>query len=132
MRKPTEHQEQAAYFDFVRWQAVVDHRYTQIYAVPNGAVLAGDAKQRARQMNKLKKEGLRKGQLDINIDVPIPHPVEGFIFPGAKIEMKVGDNKPTKEQAQIIVEHRRYGYLVAICYNAAAAIAFTKQYMGIK
>lgn len=39
-------------------------------AIPNGSVLAGDAEQRARQMNKLKNTGLRPGVPDLLIILP--------------------------------------------------------------
>jgi hypothetical protein len=130
--KKLEHHEQAAYFDWVKLKANTDDRYKCIYAIPNGAYLQGDATRRAIQMNKLKREGLKKGMLDICIPYPIPHPEEGFIFPGAYIEMKVDKNKPSEEQKEVIRLLKQFGYVVGLCYNFEEAKDFTLSYFNTK
>lgn len=60
---PTEHQEQAA---FVRWFRI-EFPAVRLFAIPNGAFLAGSIGQRAAQMRKLKAEGLDTGVPDICI-----------------------------------------------------------------
>lgn len=60
---PTEHQEQAV---FVRWFRI-QFPAVRLFAIPNGAFLAGSIGQRAAQMRKLKAEGLDAGVPDICI-----------------------------------------------------------------
>lgn len=55
--------EQAAFVEWFRLQ----YPGTLIFAIPNGAYLAGDAKARARQMARLKWEGLVAGIPDLSI-----------------------------------------------------------------
>lgn len=60
---PTEHAEQSAYVAWFR----VAYPGVLIYAIPNGAHLAGTAGQRAAKMAKLKAEGLVEGIPDLHI-----------------------------------------------------------------
>jgi hypothetical protein len=62
-RIPSEHQEQAA---FVRWFRLA-HPGVLIFAIPNGAFLAGTVGKRAAQMARLKAEGLVEGIPDLFI-----------------------------------------------------------------
>lgn len=129
MNKGTEHQEQCAYFDWVRLKAQSDYRYNLIWAIPNGAKLGRDPRLAAIQMHKLKAEGFKNGVPDIIIAYPIPQE-QGFASPGAFIEMKVGRNKPSPEQVKLIRELRDVGYLIAVCYNSLEAISFTVKYFN--
>ncbi len=62
-------------------------------AVPNGAVLAGDAKQRAMQMAAMKRTGLVKGFPDLV--------VIGSLGRAAFIEVKAEGGKLSPEQERI-------------------------------
>lgn len=76
--------------------------------IPNGVVLSGDKVARARQMARLKREGLQVGASDYFIAVP------NKIFPGMFLEIKEGKNKLTPDQASFLVEMIRQGYF-AVC-----------------
>lgn len=88
-----------------------------LYSVPNGAVLAGDARRRAMQMHKLKRTGLRPGMPDLNLDIPIKMTgAGGYLIPGLRIEMKrTGKGSVlSKEQEEVIMFMRRVGYHVVV------------------
>lgn len=119
---PKEWQEQAAVID---WWAHACKRYGlpefALYAVPNGASLAGDARRRAMQMHKLKRTGLRPGMPDLNLDVPISIPdhyksdKDAILIPGLRIEMKrVKGGKLSPEQEAVILYLRQRGYHVVV------------------
>lgn len=116
--KTTEHAEQAA---VIAWWGLACKAYKlpayALFAIPNGAVLAGDAGRRAMQMSRLKGEGLRVGMLDLMLAVP------SGSDSGLFIEMKIKPNKPSDEQIEIgdFLESR--GYAVGVCYSAVEAIA---------
>lgn len=112
----SEHDEQCAYFDWIDIKSKTDERYLNIYAIPNGghrhkAVAA-----------KLKKEGVRAGVLDINIDWPSNG------FHGLRIEMKFGKNKPTDNQKEWISLYKKAGYDTAVCYSWIEAKEKTESY----
>lgn len=75
--------------------------------VPNGTVLAGDGRQRAIQMNALKRSGLRPGFPDLIVYGP-----DGKI---GHIEVKREGEMATDTQMEI--EHRLtgWGQLYAVC-----------------
>lgn len=81
-----------------------------LFAVPNGAVLAGNKMQRIKQWNKLKAEGVTKGVSDLILLVGSGD------FNGLCIEMKTTANhsKQTKEQKQFekMVVEQGFGYVV--------------------
>lgn len=127
----TEHQEQCIVVDW--WDHVCGSYGLPsfaLYAVPNGAVLAGDASKRARQMARLKASGLRVGILDLNLDVPVRGAAGGILIPGLRIEMKRKPNKPSKEQGEVVMYLRKRGYHVCICYSADEAMQAIKGYLG--
>lgn len=111
-----EHELQSLYFEWVDIKAISDERYLNIYAVPNGghrhkAVAA-----------KLKKEGLRPGVLDCNIDWPSNG------FNGLRIEMKIKPNKPTDNQKVWIKRYNNAGYRTEVCYSFDEAVKVTEDY----
>lgn len=61
--RPKESSVQEAFVSWFRlqWPTVL------VYAIPNGAALGGNAKQRAIQMQRLKREGLVVGHPDLSI-----------------------------------------------------------------
>jgi hypothetical protein len=69
----SEFAEQVAVIEWFRWWAPtmgVDARL--LMASANGAYLAGDASQRARQVSKLKAAGMRTGVPDLLLALPTP------------------------------------------------------------
>ena len=49
-------------------------------------------------------------------------------YHGFAIEMKYGDNKPTKDQIQWLNTLKGEGYATAVCYTAADAIRLIEKY----
>jgi len=76
-------------------------------AVPNGAVLAGNGKQRAIQMNSLKKQGLKVGFPDLVTLMPFGK--VGFI------EVKCEGEKLTEKQSEVHEWLIAKGHLVVVC-----------------
>ena len=72
--------------------------------IPNGAFLGGDKRQRARQMARLKAEGLQPGAADYLL----AH--SNGKFPGMFLEIKALNKKPTKDQIEFLDDMRSEGY----------------------
>lgn len=120
----TEHQLQAAFFDWVHMMANCDTRYRWAYAIPNGMFLISkDAKRRAQVMNKMKKEGLCVGVSD----VCIPYPTKRYH--GLYIEFKTPKTRPTFEQKEFLLEMRERGYCANYVVTVDDAISLAKHYM---
>lgn len=105
---PSEHQEQAAFVSWFRAQ----HPGVLIFAIPNGAFLAGSVGQRAAQINKLKAEGLVKGVPDLCVPA-------WALFIEFK-RQKGGVVSP--EQAGIHEQLRAVGYAVIVARGAEDAM----------
>lgn len=134
----SEHQEQVALFEYVRMRALANPAWDNIFSVPNGAYLAGDAKRRAIQMKRLKLEGLRAGVPDIFVAVPRLGLKEcgncggqhrDWISAGLFIEMKRKGNAPTIAQINWHKKLIAAGYDVKVCYSADEAIKLLEKYM---
>ena len=52
-------------------------------------------------------------------------------YHGLYIEMKFGDNKPTKKQKEWIEKLTRQGYAVSVCWSYEAARAEIEKYLGL-
>lgn len=119
----SEHENQAAYFDWVALHEKSDERFKNIFAVPNGGlrdkIVAA----------KLKREGCKAGVLDVFVDWPVTH-VGGSIIPGLRIEHKVWPNKPTPEQWEFIDRYVKAGFAVAVSYSWEASAAVTRCYFA--
>ena len=102
-----------------------------MFAIPNGAFLAGDKAARARQMNRLKKQGLLVGVSDIFLPRAV-HSVSGH-YNGLFIEMKRrkidGPSKVSGDQMDFLSAMDIQGYKTAVCYGADEAIEVIKNYM---
>ncbi len=80
---PTEGDEAASLYQWAQTQKYKGKRLSDLLImVPNGAVLAGDARQRAMSMNRMKAQGFKKGCADYFLCVPIAP------FAGLWIELK--------------------------------------------
>lgn len=115
----------------MQWWGLVHNLYKlpefALYAVPNGAVLAGNAQRRAIQMNNLKRTGLRPGILDLNLDARSPRDKTAM---GLRLELKIKPNKPSEEQEAVIMYLRKQGYHVVVAWGAEEAIQAIKGYLG--
>lgn len=78
-----------------------------LFAIPNGAHLAGDARQRRMQYMRLVREGFVPGVADLFLAVPGEKP-------GLFIEMKTekGRQRPEQVEFQKAVTESGYGYEV--------------------
>jgi hypothetical protein len=111
---PLEAEEQKS---FVKWFET-QYPSVRILAIPNGAFLFGDGVQRAKQMARLKEQGLKKGVLDLLVPA-------WFLW----IEMKrCKGGKLSPEQADWIMYLRDSGYTVIVCAGAQAAIDAVKAF----
>lgn len=113
MPKLTEHQIQAAYFDWARRHPVA----RRAFAIPNGG-----ARSKATA-GRLKAEGVRAGVLDVMLPVP-----RGGAA-GLWIEFKSKDGYPSAEQRTEIDELVRDGYAVLLCRDAERAAQVTQAYL---
>jgi hypothetical protein len=126
----SEHAEQTTIIHWARrWEALYPE-LRLLFAIPNGAALTWHADRRGRryspQAAKLKAEGLRRGIPDLFL------PVARQGFHGMFVELKVGRNKPTQAQAQVVDALAEQGYYAAVCWGAEEAIRELKAYLGIE
>ena len=94
------------------------------FAVPNGANLGGDKKQRAIQGAKMKAEGLRPGTPDIIFALPVN------LFTGLAIEMKkpkVGRVAEVQDRAATAFSRASWKHVV--CYGYEQAMKVFMYYM---
>ena len=71
----------------------------------------------------LKAMGLKSGVPDVCLPVPSHN------FNGLYLEMKYGQNKPTKDQEAFMAALRQQGYKTAVCYGADEAKAEIMDYL---
>ena len=91
-RKPLRHQESDLQAACVRWFRLQPaYRHCLLMSIPNGTHLAGSSKERAIQMNVLKREGLLVGAADLLLVAP-----EGVAF----LECKTAQGKQRESQVQ--------------------------------
>jgi len=117
-----EHREQAV---VVRWFDLQHPSLRgRLFAVPNGAHLAGSQQQRAAKMSKLKAEGLRDGVPDLLLPVPRGQ------FCGLFIEMKPDQKAQLRsEQVDWLDFLGQQGYYAVVCRGSDAAIETIRAYM---
>lgn len=123
VKYPTEHTEQTT---LVNW---FDRTYPSLrgrmFAIPNGAQLAGTITQRARQVNKLKSEGMQVGVPDLFLPVPAGG------YHGLFIEMKrLKGSVTSADQKEWHSYLNGSGYLCVVCKGHAAAIDVVTDYMS--
>lgn len=120
IRHPTEHQEQAAYFQWLQLQHSA--AYDLAAAVPNGAYKSKAA------AGRFKAEGLKAGYPDILIDMPRGP------YHGLRIEMKrrrKSLSATSDEQHRWGLKLREQGFYWTICYGAEEAMSVTNEYMAL-
>jgi hypothetical protein len=126
-RKRNAHAEDDEQKAVIQWCRANRGRWPQlrlIYAIPNGAFLAGEDKlDRAKRFMRLKASGVRPAVLDLNL------PVARGGYIGLWIEMKSATGRVTPEQQQEINDLRAEGHRVEVCYSAREATAVIEDYM---
>ena len=123
MPLPTEHLEQAT---LVSW---FEDAYPslRIFAIPNGATLAGTIQQRSKQVNKLKAEGMRTGVPDLFI------PAKNAIYAGLFIEMKRSKGGTlSNEQKDWLNFLNEQGYKASVCAGYSDAVSIILDYFENK
>ena len=120
-----EGQEQAA---VIEWSLLYPE-LKWLYAIPNGAFLAGKNKaERAKRWNFLKKTGAKKGVHDLCLPVVKPP------YHGMYIEMKNPETRSglTPDQIDFRDHCEEQGYKMVTCWTAGEAICAIQSYMGWK
>ena len=122
---PTESDECA---NLLQWAAVTKHQGRRLsellIMIPNGAVLAGDAKHRAMQMNRMKKLGFRPGVSDYFLPVPVG------VHHGLWLEMKRTSRGILSDaQLEFHAAMRTQGYATAVSVGFEQAINAIKRYL---
>lgn len=94
-----------------------------LFAIPNGAKLAGNPIQRARAWKRLEAEGARPGVADLFLAVPAGK------YAGLFIEMKVekGTQRPAQKTFEKDIVQAGYGY--AIPRDLETFIEIVQQYL---
>jgi len=109
----TEHEEQKTLVQYLQAQNIM------YFSVPNGSVLKGNPMQRARQMQKLKREGLVVGASDIVVMLP-----GKILF----IEMKSKRGYASNEQKEFLKKVNKYEYAIGkVCKGCIEAIEFIRE-----
>lgn len=129
-QRPSETQEQSAVIAWWdAWSRTKGLDPRLLLSIPNGAVLAGDARARAMQMNKLKRTGLRPGVPDLFLAL-------GFMFNGRLafnglfVEMKSAEGKISTPQREYIELLRGSSFNVIVALGAGEGIRAIKAYVG--
>lgn len=121
----SEHDEQVAVVKWFRLQ--YPKKKGLLFAISNGAHLAGTPIQRAKKMQRMKAEGFKPGVSDLFLMVP-----KGP-FAGLWIEMKREKYSPSdvsEEQREFIALAKDQGYQACVCGGATAAMATIAGYLG--
>ena len=120
--RPTEHLIQTT---VVAWFDRAFPKYRgRLFAIPNGAHLAGNPAYRAKQMHKLKAEGLRVGVPDLML------PVVTNRHAGLFIEMKREKGSRTSQEQKDWMQYLNdAGYKALICKGTDDAIEAIKEYL---
>lgn len=129
--KPSEHNIQASFFDWLMMFKLRDYPevHPLFFTVPNGSHLAGNTGQRARQMNKLKKEGLTPGVAD----TLFLSGRGGYL--GLAMEFKTPERKAEKDgglsesQQEFLRAARMEGWLSAVAYDVEDACDLVDKYL---
>lgn len=114
----TEHDEQAALFEWAELAAIRDGRLSLLFAIPNGG------HRHISVAVKLKAEGVKRGVPDICLPVPNEH------YYGLWIELKAEKGKPTLEQNQWITALNEQGYRAVVCKGWNSAAQEIENYLG--
>lgn len=124
---PTEHAEQAVVCEWF-WMQYPALRKC-LFAIPNGAHLAGTVGQRAAKMAKMKKEGFQPGVSDLFLMTARGQ------YHGLWIEMKRRNASPcdtSEDQHAFLARAHREGYLGVVCKGAEAAQQAIREYLSLQ
>lgn len=115
----TEDQEQEKVFTWAQYAASGTPELALLYHVPNGG-----SRNRV-EAAKLKRMGVKPGVPDMVLPVP-----RGG-YAGLYIELKVGKNRPTKNQNEWLLNLTLQGYLAEVCYGGDEAIEKIREFLKL-
>jgi hypothetical protein len=119
--KTTEHQHQTA---LVQWFRLQYPKFKlHLFAIPNGAHLAGDARLRAIKMNAMKAEGLTPGASDLFLMIPKNN------YHGLFVEMKTTGGKVSDNQKDFMGAANAMNYKTVVCYGFDDGKKAIKEYL---
>jgi hypothetical protein len=121
----SEHDEQATVIQWARYQEIRHPELYWLHSSLNGIVIPAPPATRARIINHMKAEGMRKGIPDLFL------PLARRGYHGLYIEMKTDKGKLTVEQKDFLAYAEAAGYLDLACFGADEAIDQLKWYIGI-
>jgi hypothetical protein len=121
MQKKIQHEadEQAKLFKWVAFARSFIPAVDMLYHIPNGG------KRNEREAAALKRQGVRSGVPDLCL------PVSSGDYHGLYIELKYGNNKPTKNQITWLNNLKHYGYAAVVCYGWQAAAKCICNYLNV-
>lgn len=122
MKDVKESQHQKTVVAWFRAQYPKLHRCLQ--ASSSGAVLGGNIRARAMQMNSLKACGLVVGQADLFLSIPLNG------YHGLYIEMKSLTGMTSNEQDEFLKDMSLQGYDCFVAFGADEAIEKIKSYLN--
>jgi hypothetical protein len=114
----SEHQHQAALFEWAHHQERVYPELSLMFAIPNGSYKSKAA------AAKFKAEGLKSGVPDVCL------PVARGRYSSLFIEMKDGNKKPTENQVEWLTRLGQWGNCARICQSVDDAIKTLKWYLS--
>lgn len=126
--------EDALQESIIKWRDEIGHKIhfaiKWLHHIPNGGKLAGRNRTEIIVNGvKRKKLGITKGIPDLFL--PYPSKTKYFNYNGLYIELKVGDNKQSKEQLEFEKYCNEVGYLYLVKYTKESAITAILNYLNI-
>lgn len=121
--KATESQEQQT---LIEWAELQSHKHKELKMLVH---IPNEGKRSREYGAELKRMGLRAGFPDLFLAVP--KEMNGILWGGLFIEMKVKGNRCTENQKKWLRRLSEYGYKAVVCYGADEAIKTIKEYLGI-
>jgi hypothetical protein len=114
-RNNLEFREQCAFFEWLNYYPTIRG---VTFSIPNGG------SRNLLEAVNLKRSGVTKGVPDIFVGVPNKN------AHGAFIELKIGNNKLSKEQALMMDRLQDNGYECFVCYSFNEARQAVTKYLG--
>ena len=123
----SEHEEQAALFDWRDAHIDIAPCLELMHSSLNGVPLLGDIRKRSKVINYMKAEGMLPGVPDVFL------PFSSRDFHGLYIEMKRSENEePSEGQDWFLRRASEYGYSCHVAGGARYAVDIVKWYLGIE
>lgn len=125
-RRDLEHLEQTRLIEFVRainqngWSFEPVTELDFMFAIPNGG------QRNAIVAARIKAEGALSGVPDLFL------PAGRRGYHGLFVELKVGKNRPTASQREMLEKLSGAGYMTAVAYGASNALAYILWYTGLR